>query len=640
MQSTAKANGDTPDKKQYFSTIKSISDRLHLPAEAVGRMYESALSDVSTGAKIRDYLPILASRRVRELLDADRFAKRGTTPFVEPGAKTSFVNPVALRLGTADYEHCDDEGHPFSEKTVSDRWLDLVEPMRAIRDNAKIEEVLIAFRNERDHTAFPVVDAQGKCTGVIRESDLKHYTYAAYGRELIRRKPVSAFVVPVEELSCDLGLEEVLFRLASCPENNGFVVTSEGRYAGFLSNEVFVRAYERHRQGAEQQILQLQRVDSLGTLAGGIAHELNNVLTPIIGNAELALDESVENPAVRDFLCRILSAASRASDIVRQILAYARPDESEKRHVKLADVVAEGLGLLRATLPSTIDFQTSLPAWSGGVFADPTQIHQVVLNLCKNAAQAIGHAHGVIEVTVEDCDADETTGTLHPSVAPGGYVRLGVRDTGCGMDPRVLQRIFEPFFTTKEVGEGTGLGLAVVLGIARSHRGSVTVESQPGCGSTFYVWFPRDEGSVERPQSVEPAAAKVHSARILLVDDEEIVVGVARALLLSLGHEVTATTSSLHALELFEAHPDGFDLVITDMNMPALTGEELILKLLAVRDDVPVVLCSGCANPLPADSAARQRVRACLAKPFTRSVLSNAVEKALAEHPVPINTSK
>lgn len=392
---------------------------------------------------------------------------------------------------------------------------------------------------------------------------------------------------------------------------------------GHIVNYVAVKRDVTAEVRLEKQLRQSQKLEALGTLAGGIAHDFNNVLTPILGYTEMAVDDLPPDSRVREGLGRVLAAAERARDLVKQILAFSRRAEQERHPLRLGDLVRETLQLVSATLPKTIAIRSTIDDGVGPVVADATQLHQVLLNLCTNAWHAMGDEGGVLEVTL-----DAAEGTVSAPGVP--HARLTVRDTGCGMSAEVLDRIFEPFFTTKAVGEGTGLGLAAVHGIVRSHGGSVAVESEPGRGSAFQVFLPLASAAQgeSRPPSGPPPRG---TESILFVDDEEAIAELGRRSLESLGYRVVATTSSVKALDLFRREPQRFDAVVTDQAMPELTGANLARELLAMRPGLPIVLCTGFSRSVTLEAAKELGVRRFLPKPATLAELGRAVREALDE---------
>jgi CheY-like chemotaxis protein len=325
----------------------------------------------------------------------------------------------------------------------------------------------------------------------------------------------------------------------------------------------------------------------------------------------------------------VLAASKRARDLVQQILTFSRKTEQERKPIKLAPLIEEALRLLRASLPATIDICQDLVADTGTVLADPTQMQQVLLNLCANAACAMRETGGLLYVGLEAVEGDAALTARHPELQPGPYLRLTVRDTGCGIGPEVLERIFEPFFTTKQVGAGTGMGLAVVHGIIVSHSGTITVQSTPGNGTTCAIYLPRLPEAAAGdmpPEDVIPRG----KGRILFVDDEDAIAHLGQALLEPLGYEVIVSNSSLAALEAFRAATHRFDLVVTDQTMPTMTGEALARALRQIRPDIPIILCTGFSYTMDADKARALGIDAFLLKPLRAWELSATIQQVLA----------
>jgi len=342
----------------------------------------------------------------------------------------------------------------------------------------------------------------------------------------------------------------------------------------------------------ERQVRQAQKMEAIGTLAGGIAHDFNNIIAGIIGFTEMALEETQIGTPLNRRLSLVLKGAHRGRDLVKQILAFSRASEQEKKPLKISYVLDDALKFLRASIPSTIDIRKNIATHSDVILADRTEIHQVLLNLCTNAAQAMREAGGVLEVILSDADPSGGEDGVLKQAPPGTYVKLSVRDSGCGMEPEVMERIFDPFFTTKRPGEGTGLGLSVVHGIVKRHDGLINVESAPGKGSTFHLYFPRLPME-ELPVDLQKGELPRGKGRILFIDDEELLVEMNRGRLEGLGYEVTTETDALRAFELFRGDPGRYDLVITDYTMPQMTGIELAREMLAIRPEIPILLCSG-----------------------------------------------
>jgi PAS domain S-box-containing protein len=402
--------------------------------------------------------------------------------------------------------------------------------------------------------------------------------------------------------------------------------------SGNIMNYVGLHRDITHEVKLERELRQAQKMEAIGRLAGGIAHDFNNVLMGIIGYTEMALNKAPAGDSTRHYLQRVLEGSYRASDLVKQILTFSRQTEQELKPMYIVPSIKEGLKLLRSTLPSSIEIQQHIAVTSeeGVILADPTQIHQVLMNLCTNAAHAMRNKGGVLSIKLSTVEADDQLVSQHPDLIVGPYVCLTVSDTGHGMDAAVMERIFDPYFTTKKIGEGTGMGLAVVQGIIKSCGGAISVSSEPGNGTSFYVFLPRIEQ--EMPSAVEAIPAPLGgSERILFVDDEETLVDLGKEALESLGYQVSAKMTSLEALETFRAQPEGFDLVITDMTMPGLTGKELAKELLALRPDIPIILCTGFSEIVDENQAKEAGIREFVMKPYVVSNLANIVRKVLKQ---------
>ena len=381
----------------------------------------------------------------------------------------------------------------------------------------------------------------------------------------------------------------------------------------------------------QAQLRHSHKMETIGTLAGGIAHDFNNVLTPILGYTNMALEDTPPKSRTHSDLQHILAAGKRAKELVNQILTFSRRSEPERKPVQIAFIVTEALKLLRSSLPSTIEFRQEIDQDCGTVLADATQIHQVIMNLCTNAFHAMRESGGMLEVNLGVVEVDDELARPHPKLALGPYVRLTFSDSGHGMDPETRDRIFEPFFTTKGVGKGTGLGLSVVHGIVVSHGGEITVYSEPGLGTTFHVYLPRSEAPADgrQPARSDAEPAVTGSERVLVVDDDEEVAQVAEQMLKRLGYQVTVRTNSAEARDIFLAHPERFDIVITDQTMPQLTGVELAKELLGARPDLPIILISGFSELITRAKIKKIWIRHYLMKPLVGSELGAAIRQVL-----------
>jgi PAS domain S-box-containing protein len=379
------------------------------------------------------------------------------------------------------------------------------------------------------------------------------------------------------------------------------------------------------RRDADEVRLRSQKLEALGTLAGGIAHDFNNVLTAIAGNLQLALVYLPGDHRVRTFLDEIDTAVNRAADLVRRILTFGRPQEADRAVTAVGGIVAEALRLLRATLPATIQIGTDLPDDLPLVAVDPTQVHQVIMNLGTNAAHAMGPTGGNLTLQAS-CVRPEPEFAQRSGLGPEPYVRVSVRDDGCGMDEATRARIFDPFFTTKPTGEGTGLGLSMVHRIMQAQGGAVAVHSSPGLGTEFELYFPvAADPAPDDAAEAGPEEAASGQQRVLFVDDERAITTMAEALLQSLGHEVTTANHPADAVELFRAAPDAFDVLITDFTMPGMSGVGLATALREIRADLPVVLCSGLLSDGVLEFARDRDLVHVLTKPYLGADLARAL---------------
>ena len=533
-------------------------------------------------------------------------------------------------------------------------------------------------------TLVPVFDAAGNCTHILRssrdistrkqaEQSLRLHDFVMTNSPLgVLMLDASHHVVLANDMACTLlghTREELLRTPMDAPGHQGLAlhwnelleagarsghqtreverVGADGAryplelsvahlaYAGQDMSCVFIRDIAERRRAEvtrrtlEAELFHAQKMEAVGTLAGGIAHDFNNILAAIVGNAEMAQIDLPHGAAARQDITEVLRAARRARALVQQILTFSRKQAPERRPVRTAEVIDDALRLLRATIPSTIELRSRIAEPALQIFGEPTQLHQVVMNLGTNAAQAIGDHHGVIEVrqSREDVGVD----AVHPDLLPGQYVCLTIEDSGAGMDRQTLERVFEPFFTTKGPGMGTGLGLAVVHGIVKSHDGVVLVDSTPGGGTTFTIYFPvlacQTPGDSPRKSDVPRGAGE----RVLVVDDEPSLTIVTRRMLERLGYQVVAHASSTEALAAFRADPSAFDVVISDLTMPDMTGAQLALEMRRVRADVPVILSTGYLDRLDADAARALHARELLIKPYSTEDLAAAVHRALSD---------
>ncbi len=400
-------------------------------------------------------------------------------------------------------------------------------------------------------------------------------------------------------------------------------------------NEILEEMVEERTQALakyERQLQQVLKIQAIGTLAGGIAHDFNNILFPIMGYTELTMDEVSEDSVAHKNLEEILKAANRAKGLVQQILTFSRQSGQERKPVKVQYIIKEALNLLRASIPASIEIIHNIDNDCNPVMGDATQIHQVIMNLCTNAYQAMQDKGGKLEVILSEVDIGYEETIEKIGMQPGKHLQLTVKDEGCGMDASVLERIFEPYYTTKEQGKGTGLGLSVIHGIIKNHGGDITVASSPRKGTTFQVYLPLIEDA-DGVTEFEPSnGAAKGNERILLIDDEEQIISMEQQMLENLGYQVTARTDSVEALDEFAKQPQNYDLVITDMTMPHMSGDELAQKLLDIKPDIPVILCTGFNEDITEEKALSMGIQKFVMKPVIKNDLATTIRTVLDQN--------
>jgi PAS domain S-box-containing protein len=397
---------------------------------------------------------------------------------------------------------------------------------------------------------------------------------------------------------------------------------------GLIIGFAWIKRDVTARLALEKQLIQAQKMQAIGTLANGIAHDFNNILAAIVGYAEMALYQAPDHSAQKYNLQRVLQAGERARQLVRQILAFSRQTPGETLCVPVRLIAQEVLQLLRAAIPSTIEIKADLLS-DVCVQADPSHIHQILMNLCSNAAQSMHDSGGNLEITLRHlpCDEDMTRRFSHG--APGGFVRVTVKDTGGGIPAEHLDRIFDPFFTTKSPGKGTGLGLSVVSNIVNIYGGFIDVENHPGKGVTFQVYLPASMAEASQAPAVQSPQSG-SGEHILFIDDESLLTEIGEQILLRLGYRVTVANDSLAALEIFKASPHAYDLVISDLTMPNLTGDRLVREMMVLRPDLPVIICTGMAESVEEEKVKALGVRALAVKPITINQLAEIIRQALS----------
>jgi len=402
----------------------------------------------------------------------------------------------------------------------------------------------------------------------------------------------------------------------------------EKRTARLVAINEKLRVERVMKKELESQYRQALKMQAIGVLAGGIAHDFNNILSAIIGYTDLAMDKLAEGSREKENLGEVMKAGRRAKALVKQILTFSRQDDLEKKPVELYLIVKETLKLLRASVPSTIKMREDIDPDSGCVLADPTQMSQVVMNLCTNAEYAMREKGGELVISLMEVGVDDELARNNPSLSNRKLIKFSITDRGHGMDSTTMERIFDPFFTTKKAGDGTGLGLSAVHGIVTSHGGAITVKSSPGEGSTFDVYLPKaDEPAVHEAKKIFETCGG--NERILFIDDERPLVRLGMEALGQFGYDVVGETSSVDALDRFRKAPEKFDLVITDQTMPNITGAELAREMIKIRRDIPVILCTGFSRAITPEKAKGIGIRDFILKPILANELAITVRKTL-----------
>lgn len=412
-----------------------------------------------------------------------------------------------------------------------------------------------------------------------------------------------------------------IFHVTSCP----IMIDAENN----THNLVHIARDITDIKKLEEDFLQAQKMEAIGTLAGGIAHDFNNILSAIMGYSEIIKLDATKESNLRRDINEVLKAGERAKDLVKQILTFSRKTEYSLQPMLPHLVIKEAMKMLRSSIPTTIAIEEEIKTACGSILADSTQIHQITVNLCTNALHAMEDKKGTLSVSL-DCKEVSSEGIHDSEVSQGTFVVLTVKDTGQGFDKKTIEKIFEPYFTTKERGKGTGLGLSVVHGIVKEYKGFIEVDSEPGKGSTFKVYIPalqKEPGLfVEKDQ--EALVPGGHES-ILVVDDEEVIANLIKALLEQLGYRVNVTTSSKEALEMFKATPDQFDLIITDLTMPDLSGTELAEEVFKIKPDISIIICTGYGSDYSKESIVANGDCRFLSKPVSRDDLAINVRTAL-----------
>jgi CheY-like chemotaxis protein len=413
--------------------------------------------------------------------------------------------------------------------------------------------------------------------------------------------------------------------------NDTFYLKEKNKFIYNIVNKI-EKVIERieakeEKQKLEEQLFQSQKMESLGLLAGGIAHDFNNILFAIMGNTQIVSYSLPEDSQLKSILDEAMKAIHRAKEMVQQILAFSRQYEAEKKPVNVQFIVKEVLKLLNTSIPATISIRKNIDPGVGSIFADPSQIHQIIMNLATNAFHAMEKNGGVLEVTLSQVEIHSDEIKMHPDIQAGKFIKLMISDTGQGISKEIVGKIFDPYFTTKEVGKGSGLGLALVHGIVKNHRGAITVDSQIGKGSVFTILLPVAEKTIDNKNDTKDELIP-GSETILFVDDDKSIANMMGQMLTKFGYQVEVRTNPLEALELFQSISDQFDLVITDMTMPKMTGDALAENLRKIRHDIPIIICTG-HSALIDEEKSRSLGMLYVMKPIAIADMAKVIREAL-----------
>jgi len=597
-------------------------DPVHRRIETAKEM-ESALREDNWDILICDYiLPQFSAPHALALVQEMKL----DLPFIIVSGNIGEENAVAaMKAGAHDYIMKDNLARlvPVIEREVQESKIR--------RERRQVDEALLdseeKYRLVVENASDAIFIEQD---GKIKYCNLKTLEISGYTiEELGQRSWLSLRFIPEHSVDADPASTST-YQILTKQKKEKWIDVNQVKI--IYNNRPALLNFVRDITGQkalEDRLKMSQKLEAIGTLAGGIAHDFNNILSPILGYTELVMDRISKSSPDYNNLIQVYQAANRAKELVQQILTFSRQSEQEPRPMRVQLVVHEALKLLRSAIPTTIKFKITINDNCAPVTADPTQIHQIIMNLCTNAYHAMMEKGGVMGVSLDEIYINKEDVIGYNGIRSGLYVCLCVSDTGHGMDSTILPRIFEPFFTTKEKGLGTGMGLAVVHGIVKNHKGYIDVYSELGKGSTFKIYLPIEKQALTSIDKTDSGEIPRGSERILVIDDERYIAQMMMQMLESLGYTVEVKTNGSEAFDIFLQDPYYFQLVITDQIMPQITGDILARKLLAVRSDLPIILCTGFSDYIEKDRLREIGIRDVVMKPILKSEIARVIRRSL-----------